>query len=76
MCIWSYFIPYSKEYAHTTERLAGVLLACTMGLFTIGRFTSTALMRRYAPQQNHDCLWHDKCCACCWLRYCCRRGRA
>ncbi len=48
-CAWSYFIQYCKEYAHTTERLGGILLACTMGLFTIGRFVSTALMRRYAP---------------------------
>jgi MFS transporter, FHS family, L-fucose permease len=51
VCIWSYFISYSKEYAHTTERLAGILLACTIGLFAIGRFTSTALMRRYAPSK-------------------------
>jgi MFS transporter, FHS family, L-fucose permease len=49
VCTWSYFIQYSKEYAHTTERLGGILLACTIGLFAIGRFTSTALMRRYAP---------------------------
>jgi MFS transporter, FHS family, L-fucose permease len=49
VCIWSYFIPYCKEYAHTTDRLAGIFLACTMGLFAIGRFTSTALMRRFSP---------------------------
>jgi MFS transporter, FHS family, L-fucose permease len=49
VCTWSYFIQYCKEYAHTTERLGGILLACTMGLFTIGRFVSTGLMRKYAP---------------------------
>ena len=49
VCTWSYFIQYCKEYAHTTERLGGVLLACTMGLFTLGRFVSTGLMRKYAP---------------------------
>lgn len=51
VCIWSYFIPYCKEYAHTTDRLAGIFLACTMGLFAIGRFTSTALMRRFSPSK-------------------------
>ena len=51
VCTWSYFIQYSKEYAHTTERLGGILLACTIGLFAIGRFTATALMRRYAPSK-------------------------
>jgi FHS family L-fucose permease-like MFS transporter len=49
VCTWSYFIPYAKEYAHTTDRIAGILLACSMGLFTIGRFVSTALMRRFSP---------------------------
>ena len=49
VCTWSYFIQYSKEYVHTTERLGGVLLAFTIGLFAVGRITATALMRRYAP---------------------------
>ena len=49
VCIWSYFIPYCKEYGHTTDRLAGIFLASTMVLFGIGRFTSTALMRRFSP---------------------------
>jgi FHS family L-fucose permease-like MFS transporter len=51
VCTWSYFIQYCKEYAHTTERLGGILLACTMGLFTLGRFVSTGLMRRYSPSK-------------------------
>ena len=49
VCTWSYFIPYAKEYAHTTDRIGGILLACTMGLFGIGRFVATALMRRFSP---------------------------
>ncbi|WP_260706578.1 L-fucose:H+ symporter permease [Edaphobacter flagellatus] len=49
VCTWSYFIQYAKEYTGTSERVAGVLLACTIGLFGLGRFTSTILMRRFAP---------------------------
>ena len=55
VCTWSYFIQYCKEYAHTTERLGGVMLACTMGLFTLGRFVSTGLMRRFSPSRIMFC---------------------
>jgi FHS family L-fucose permease-like MFS transporter len=51
VCTWSYFIPYAKEYAHTTDRIGGILLACSIGLFGIGRFVATALMRRFAPSK-------------------------
>lgn len=43
---WSYFIQYAKEYGHVSERVAGLLLACTLGAFGLGRFFSSALMRR------------------------------
>ncbi len=46
---WSYFIQYAKDYGHTTEKQAGLLLTCTLGAFGIGRFASQALMRRYSP---------------------------
>ena len=46
---WSYFIPYAEEYSHTPERVAGLLLTCTLGAFGVGRFVSAALMRRFAP---------------------------
>ena len=46
---WSYFIQYAKEYGHTTERTAGYLLASMIGVFGIGRFVATALMRRFSP---------------------------
>src|ERR1700684_608377 len=49
VCTWSYFIQYAKEYAHTTDRVGGILLACSIGLFGIGRFVATALMRRFSP---------------------------
>ncbi len=49
VCTWSYFIQYAKEYAHTTDKLAGSLLAGCLVVFGMGRFASTALMRRYAP---------------------------
>ena len=48
---WSYFIQYAKDYGHTTEREAGILLTCTLGAFGIGRFASAALMRRIAPSR-------------------------
>jgi FHS family L-fucose permease-like MFS transporter len=46
---WSYLIQYSKEYGHTTEKMAGVILAGNMVIFGIGRFASAALMRRFSP---------------------------
>lgn len=51
VCMWSYFIPYAREYAHTTEKLAGTLLAGCLVVFGIGRFASTALMRRFSPSK-------------------------
>ncbi len=48
---WSYFIQYAKDYGHTTERTAGLLLSCTLVAFGIGRFVSAALMRRIAPHR-------------------------
>ncbi len=46
---WSYFISYAVEYTHALERTAGFLLTGTLVMFGIGRFGSTALMRRFAP---------------------------
>jgi FHS family L-fucose permease-like MFS transporter len=45
---WSYLIQYAKEYGHTTEKMAGVILAGNMVVFGVGRFASAALMRRFA----------------------------
>jgi len=49
VCMWSYFIQYAREYAHTTDKLAGFLLTGVLVLFGIGRFASTALMQRFSP---------------------------
>ena len=46
---WSYFIQYSQEYGHTSERQAGLLLTCTLGAFGVGRFASQAFMRKIPP---------------------------
>ncbi|AFL89153.1 L-fucose:H+ symporter permease [Terriglobus roseus DSM 18391] len=43
---WSYFIKYAQEYAHASERSAGLLLAGTLAAFGIGRFGSALLMKR------------------------------
>ncbi len=48
---WSYFIQYSQEYAHVTERTAGLLLTCTLGAFGVGRFASSYLMRLMLPSR-------------------------
>jgi FHS family L-fucose permease-like MFS transporter len=51
VCTWSYLIQYAKEYGHTTEKTAGVILACNMAVFGVGRFVSAALMRRFSPSR-------------------------
>lgn len=48
VCIWSYFIQYAREYAHTSDKFAGLLLTCILIIFTIGRFASTALMKKFS----------------------------
>lgn len=48
---WSYFIQYAKDYGHTTDRVAGLLLSCTLVAFGIGRFASAALMQRISPSR-------------------------
>ncbi len=48
---WSYFIQYSQDYGHVSERTAGILLTCTLGAFGIGRFASSYLMRLVLPSR-------------------------
>jgi len=48
---WSYFIQYAQEYAHTTEKVAGLLLTCTLGAFGVGRLSSAWLMQRILPSR-------------------------
>jgi FHS family L-fucose permease-like MFS transporter len=46
---WSYFIQYAKDYVDVTEKTAGLLLACTLGTFGVGRLLSAQLMKRVQP---------------------------
>ncbi len=48
---WSYFIQYAQEYAHTTERAAGLLLTGTLAAFGLGRLSSAYLMQRILPSR-------------------------
>jgi FHS family L-fucose permease-like MFS transporter len=43
---WSYMIPYLKDYMQKTEKEAGYFLFVSLLLFGIGRFASTALMKK------------------------------
>jgi FHS family L-fucose permease-like MFS transporter len=45
---WSYFIQYVQDYAHQTEKRAGLLLTGTLVAFAVGRFSATLLMKRIA----------------------------
>jgi len=42
---WSYMIPYMQTYAKVSERSAGYWLMVALMAFTVGRFTSTWLLR-------------------------------
>jgi FHS family L-fucose permease-like MFS transporter len=55
VCIWSYFIQYSKEYAHIGDKRAGLLLTCVLIIFGIGRFASTAVMKRFSASNIMTC---------------------
>ncbi len=43
--VWSYMIPYVQSYAHLHERNAGYWLTSALIAFTLGRFTSTWLLK-------------------------------
>lgn len=46
---WSYFIQYVEDYTHLGERMAGYLLTGTLAGFGVGRFASSAWMKRVSP---------------------------
>jgi L-fucose:H+ symporter permease len=48
---WSFLIQYTKDYMHKTEKEAGLYLTISLFAFGIGRFVSTALMRKVVPQK-------------------------
>ena len=48
---WSYLIPYIKDYMQKPEKEAGYYLLASLMAFAVGRFVSTALMRKLNPQK-------------------------
>jgi L-fucose:H+ symporter permease len=48
---WSFTIQYVKDYVRISEKEAGVYLVYALFAFGIGRFASTALMRKFEPQK-------------------------
>jgi FHS family L-fucose permease-like MFS transporter len=43
---WSFMIPYIKDYMQKSEKEAGTFLIVSLALFGLGRFISTALMKK------------------------------
>jgi len=48
---WSFFIQYIQDYTGEHEKLAGYLLTGTLGMFAIGRFSATWLMKFLQPSR-------------------------
>ncbi len=48
---WSFLIQYTKDYMNKTEKEAGVYLTISLLAFGIGRFASTAMMKRFEPKK-------------------------
>jgi len=48
---WSFLIQYVKDYIQKPEKEAGVYLVYALLAFGIGRFVSTALMRKFEPNK-------------------------
>ncbi len=48
---WSFMIAYLKDYMQKSEKDAGAMLFTSILAFGIGRFVSTALMKRFEPKK-------------------------
>lgn len=48
---WSFLIQYTKDYMQKSEKEAGVYLTISLLSFGIGRFASTAMMKRFEPKK-------------------------
>ena len=48
---WSFLIQYTKDYMHKSEKEAGVYLTISLLAFGVGRFASTAMMKRIEPKK-------------------------
>ena len=47
---WSFLIQYTKDYMQKSEKEAGVYLTISLLAFGVGRFASTAMMKRFEPK--------------------------
>jgi MFS transporter, FHS family, L-fucose permease len=47
---WSFLIQYTKDYLHKSEKEAGIYLTISLMAFGVGRFASTAMMKRFEPK--------------------------
>ena len=48
---WSFLIQYTKDYMNKSEKEAGVYLTISLLAFGIGRFASTAMMKKFEPKK-------------------------
>ncbi len=48
---WSFMIQYLKDYMQKPEKEAGAMLFIAIVAFGVGRFVSTALMKRFEPKK-------------------------
>lgn len=48
---WSFLIQYTKDYMNKSEKEAGLYLTISLLAFGIGRFVSTALMKKVEPKK-------------------------
>jgi len=48
---WSFLIQYTKDYMQKSEKEAGIYLTISLLAFGIGRFASTAMMKKFEPKK-------------------------
>jgi len=48
---WSFLIQYTKDYMHKSEKEAGIYLTISLLSFAVGRFASTAMMKKFEPKK-------------------------
>ncbi len=48
---WSFLIQYIKDYMDKSEKEAGIYLTISLLSFAVGRFASTAMMKKFEPKK-------------------------
>jgi len=48
---WSFLIQYTKDYMNKSEKEAGLYLTISLLAFGVGRFASTAMMKKFDPKK-------------------------